>query len=45
MNGEAPEIEEGLDDERLYCDCYGVEVDSEESLVPPLCNACSARLN
>ena len=42
MNDHETEIE---DDERLYCDCCGVEVDPDQVLVPPLCDECSARLN
>ena len=39
------EVESEEVDEPLFCDCCGVEVDPEEAIVPPLCNACSARLN
>ena len=45
MNYGEPEIEEEPDDDRLYCDQCGVEVDPKTALIPPLCNECSARLN
>ena len=33
MKDEEPEIEVDPDDDRLYCDCCGVEVDPEVALV------------